>query len=527
MTGFDGRARARSPTAVSLRRRRVPVLALLAALVGGATFTSGNAVSADSSPPASPAPTGVTPEKFDAAVEELLEQQAPLLRERWAGTQWQPDGTVVVGLTPGDVPGALAGHPKIRVVTQRFTTGRLDAAIETVTERLNPLLAPGMAPGSAGKWPYEAHVDAAENVVIIDLDPSQSDKRAAVDAALADELAAGTVRIVSKETPHNEPACASRTNCSQPFRGGTRVYGVNWPYTNCTLNFPVKDWAGVRYQATASHCAGTPWRHGGRDIGGTAWTEDVGNHDYKVIRNQNENERAPQNMIYRNTQTATPITIKLVTPSNGAGVHVCHEGSYGQGCGIVASTNTTWNGRGGFGRFVSTFTCLGDSGGPIYNSANLRAYGVTTGITTGGAAADCYTGVTTYFTWTVNAENASGYQLLLSDTTEALGPGQVMMGGDLIRSPNGAYVLTMQTDGNLVLYGPTGAVWDTGTWGNPGAIAVMQNVGNLVVYRSDRAVLWARPGSPVGGSRLVMQNDRNVVIYTSIGTATWASGTNI
>ncbi|MFD9339153.1 hypothetical protein ACFWBF_32910 [Streptomyces sp. NPDC060028] len=57
-------------------------------------------------------------------------------------------------------------------------------------------------------------------------------------------------------------------------------------------------------------------------------------------------------------------------------------------------------------------------------------------------------------------------------------------------------VLVMQTDGNLVLHlsvdghkGP--AVWATGTWGNAGAHAVLQDDGNLVVYRPDGRAVWA------------------------------------
>ncbi|MER6738870.1 hypothetical protein [Streptomyces puniciscabiei] len=61
--------------------------------------------------------------------------------------------------------------------------------------------------------------------------------------------------------------------------------------------------------------------------------------------------------------------------------------------------------------------------------------------------------------------------------------------------------LTMQTDGNLVARLKTGSgtgqvVWSTGTGGNPGAYAVMQTDGNIVVYKSTGGLgkggaLWA------------------------------------
>jgi hypothetical protein len=50
------------------------------------------------------------------------------------------------------------------------------------------------------------------------------------------------------------------------------------------------------------------------------------------------------------------------------------------------------------------------------------------------------------------------------------------------------YDLVMQTDGNLVLYDwwlnpPYGtAIWNSGTYGNPGAVMKFQTDGNLVVY---------------------------------------------
>ncbi len=49
----------------------------------------------------------------------------------------------------------------------------------------------------------------------------------------------------------------------------------------------------------------------------------------------------------------------------------------------------------------------------------------------------------------------------------------------------------MQTDGNLVLYGPSSSVvWASGTNGHPGARLVIQNDGNLVIY-SGSTPLWA------------------------------------
>jgi hypothetical protein len=87
-------------------------------------------------------------------------------------------------------------------------------------------------------------------------------------------------------------------------------------------------------------------------------------------------------------------------------------------------------------------------------------------------------------------------------------------------SDNGSYTLIPQGDGNLVLYGPSGPVWATNTFG-PGSRLVMQLDGNLVLYANDGRVLWAtnRFGS---GARLVVQNDSNLVVYNSAGGVIWS-----
>jgi hypothetical protein len=57
--------------------------------------------------------------------------------------------------------------------------------------------------------------------------------------------------------------------------------------------------------------------------------------------------------------------------------------------------------------------------------------------------------------------------------------------------------MSMQHDGNLVIYGPANeAVWASGTSGHPGAFLAMQNDGNLVIYDGWTA-LWA---SGTGGN---------------------------
>ncbi|MCM6775152.1 LysM peptidoglycan-binding domain-containing protein [Nocardia sp. CDC159] len=100
---------------------------------------------------------------------------------------------------------------------------------------------------------------------------------------------------------------------------------------------------------------------------------------------------------------------------------------------------------------------------------------------------------------------------------DELGLGQSLQGG--------AYTLTLQNDGNLVLSEPGGVVWATNTHEQGVKRAVLQDDGNFVLY-SDDGPAWATDTDGKEVDRLVVQADRNVVLYGKDGSAVWASGTN-
>ncbi len=104
--------------------------------------------------------------------------------------------------------------------------------------------------------------------------------------------------------------------------------------------------------------------------------------------------------------------------------------------------------------------------------------------------------------------------------------GEKLSAGKSLYSPDGRFRLTMQKDGNLVIYRPDGrSLWasNTAKTGRANYLA-LQDDGNLVLYTRDRMPL--RATGPVGqGSRdLNMQDDGNLVLYASGGRAIWASG---
>jgi hypothetical protein len=108
---------------------------------------------------------------------------------------------------------------------------------------------------------------------------------------------------------------------------------------------------------------------------------------------------------------------------------------------------------------------------------------------------------------------------------DRLVPGQSLFPGDTLISPDHRFTLTYQTDGNLVLYQGTTALWHTGTSNTtPGEVA-FQADSNFVVYQSGGQFVWQAGAGGLGGVRLVLQNDGNLVMYNAPGAAVWYTGT--
>ncbi len=74
---------------------------------------------------------------------------------------------------------------------------------------------------------------------------------------------------------------------------------------------------------------------------------------------------------------------------------------------------------------------------------------------------------------------------------DALGAGQTLLPGEQLPLSTGGTRLVMQRDGNLVLRTHGRAVFSTGTQGNPGAAAIQQSDGNLVVYAATGKALFS------------------------------------
>ena len=119
---------------------------------------------------------------------------------------------------------------------------------------------------------------------------------------------------------------------------------------------------------------------------------------------------------------------------------------------------------------------------------------------------------------------AVSYMAIPERTSSVLSNGETMTKGQSRWSTDGRFNFTYQTDGNIVLYAPSGASWSSGTTNKASDRLIMQSDGNLVLYNGGSAV-WSSGTSGGATSRLIVQNDGNVIILTDFG-ATWATSTS-
>lgn len=103
--------------------------------------------------------------------------------------------------------------------------------------------------------------------------------------------------------------------------------------------------------------------------------------------------------------------------------------------------------------------------------------------------------------------------------------GQGLVRGQQLTSANGRYHAVLQADGNLVVYGPgSRPLWFNGAYGSDRLQLERNN--NLVTWWSS-VVTWQTSGFQDPGARAVVQDDGNLVLYRSDGRAFWYSGWDV
>jgi hypothetical protein len=104
--------------------------------------------------------------------------------------------------------------------------------------------------------------------------------------------------------------------------------------------------------------------------------------------------------------------------------------------------------------------------------------------------------------------------------------GYMLFPGQNMVAPGCYYRLSMQTDGNLVVYGGNTARWAANTWGSSDAYASLQDDGNFVVYDGNGSARWSTGTGGRGRVYLYMQTDGNLVLRNSSAAVFWASRSN-
>lgn len=96
--------------------------------------------------------------------------------------------------------------------------------------------------------------------------------------------------------------------------------------------------------------------------------------------------------------------------------------------------------------------------------------------------------------------------------------------GDSLRSEDGAYLAVMQSNGDLVIHGPSGVVWHSGTSGVGNGLYVAED-GVASIYDWRDTVVWTNgPASgAVGPFRFVLQNDGVLVEHDGQDRVVWSS----
>ncbi|ORX00530.1 LysM peptidoglycan-binding domain-containing protein [Mycolicibacillus trivialis] len=106
---------------------------------------------------------------------------------------------------------------------------------------------------------------------------------------------------------------------------------------------------------------------------------------------------------------------------------------------------------------------------------------------------------------------------------DTLNAGEKLTSRESLISKNGAYQLTLQDDGNLVLTENGKPVWASGTNGKDVVRAEVQKDGNFVLYTPKEPV-WHTDTKGKKDVKLVLQDDRNLVLYAADGPV-WSSKT--
>ena len=118
-----------------------------------------------------------------------------------------------------------------------------------------------------------------------------------------------------------------------------------------------------------------------------------------------------------------------------------------------------------------------------------------------------------------------------SNELKRCSPSQFLPFGAGLVSENGQFILSMQIDGNLVIYCKQDhkPLWSSNTGGQKikDGLVFQFDDGNLCLYDADDKPIWATMTNGTEVDTFVIQNDGNFVSYGKHGTVYWQSGSLI
>ncbi len=132
-----------------------------------------------------------------------------------------------------------------------------------------------------------------------------------------------------------------------------------------------------------------------------------------------------------------------------------------------------------------------------------------------GSTADRTQIIAHYYDPADNQTSLHAKPTILSNTHHNLQSGAMLLQGQSINSDDGRFLLTLQEDGNVVLYDTSnwGVVWQTNTPRTQGAIFMLGPDGNLALYDPQFHPLWATNTAGHPNAQLSVQSDSNLVLY--------------
>ena len=128
--------------------------------------------------------------------------------------------------------------------------------------------------------------------------------------------------------------------------------------------------------------------------------------------------------------------------------------------------------------------------------------------------------------------SASGRELWTTSTAPANGSttqpnpslAGTLLSGQSVASPDGRFSLSYQSDGNLVINGPGGALWGSGTNGTTTSRVVMQSDGNLVIYNGSNQAIWSTGTGGNANAKLYLRDTGRLDLVSSSGQQLWTMG---